>query len=84
MNEENAMNAKEKKDLLMSKIALLAVACVALLIIVWLAWMRPSGSSRKQVSSYSECVAAGYPVLVSYPEVCVAGDGQRFVNPSQH
>ena len=33
-----------------------------------------------KVTTFRECVAAGYPVQTSYPEVCVTASGQRFVN----
>jgi hypothetical protein len=32
-----------------------------------------------QVSSFEECVAAGYPVMESYPRQCQTPDGQNFV-----
>ena len=35
------------------------------------------------VSSYAECVAAGYPVMEKYPEECRTPDGRTFVNPDQ-
>lgn len=31
-----------------------------------------------QVTSFEECVAAGYPVMESYPERCATPDGQSF------
>jgi hypothetical protein len=33
------------------------------------------------VTSYAECVAAGYPILETYPEQCRTPDGQTFTNP---
>ena len=35
------------------------------------------------VSSYAECVNAGYPVRESYPTQCATPDGRTFVNPDQ-
>lgn len=35
---------------------------------------------EKKISSYEECVAAGNPVLRSYPGKCIAGD-KTFVQP---
>ena len=32
------------------------------------------------ISSYAECVKAGYPVMESYPERCATPDGRTFVN----
>jgi hypothetical protein len=36
------------------------------------------------ISTYQECVAAGYPVMESYPTRCATPDGRTFVNPDQH
>jgi hypothetical protein len=33
------------------------------------------------VTSYAECVAAGYPILETYPEQCRTPDGRTFTNP---
>jgi len=41
----------------------------------------PSAYSR--ITSYEECVAAGYPVLESYPEQCKLPDGRTFVRDIQ-
>lgn len=37
--------------------------------------------SAPTVTSYAECVAAGYPILETYPEQCRTPDGRTFVNP---
>ncbi|MCK9187364.1 MAG: hypothetical protein M0P05_02415 [Candidatus Colwellbacteria bacterium] len=31
------------------------------------------------ISSYEDCVSAGYPSLESYPEQCVTADGKHFI-----
>ncbi len=36
---------------------------------------------KPAASSYDECVAAGHPVLKSYPGQCVMPDGTRFIQP---
>ncbi len=36
-------------------------------------------SSLEIVSSFEECVAAGYPVMESYPRQCRSAEGTRFV-----
>lgn len=33
------------------------------------------------INSYADCVAAGYPILESYPEQCNTPDGKHFTNP---
>jgi eight-cysteine-cluster-containing protein len=35
------------------------------------------------ITSYEECVAAGNPVMESYPTQCRTPDGRTFVNPAQ-
>ncbi len=34
---------------------------------------------KKIASSFDECVAAGYPILESYPRQCKTPDGKTFV-----
>jgi hypothetical protein len=76
------MNAKEKRDLKLSEIVLVTLGGVCLLVVVWLAWLRP-GAESGLASSFADCVKAGNPVQTSYPEVCVTPEGQRFSNPEQ-
>lgn len=38
-----------------------------------------SNTNQATISSYEECVAAGYPVMESYPEQCAVPDGETFV-----
>jgi flagellar basal body-associated protein FliL len=47
-----------------------------------IAWNVLNQEDSKPVSSYAECVAAGNPVMESYPEQCAAG-GKTYVNPEQ-
>lgn len=35
------------------------------------------------ISNFDECVAAGNPVMESYPEQCMTRDGRNFVNEKQ-
>ncbi|MDP3645643.1 MAG: hypothetical protein Q8R25_00995 [bacterium] len=37
-----------------------------------------------QIASYEECVAAGNPIMESYPTQCRTPDGRTFVNPNEH
>ncbi|PIR49210.1 hypothetical protein COU80_00475 [Candidatus Peregrinibacteria bacterium CG10_big_fil_rev_8_21_14_0_10_55_24] len=43
-------------------------------------------SQTGSVTSFEDCVAAGYPVMESYPEQCRTPDGRTFVReiPSDH
>lgn len=40
-------------------------------------------SRTSSVSNFDECVAAGNPVMESYPEQCMTRDGRNFVNEKQ-
>ncbi len=42
----------------------------------WILFHSPK--KAKVVNSYTECIAAGYPVLESYPQQCRSEDGQTF------
>lgn len=53
-----------------------AIILVACLVIV------RQGKQAAPVNSYESCVAAGNPVVESYPEVCVSG-GKSYTNPQQ-
>ena len=81
--DEPPMNQKEKKDLALAEICLVVLAVIGLGIIIWIAWLRPSGQLKATVHSYDQCVAAGNPVQESYPEVCVTPEGRRFVNETK-
>lgn len=35
---------------------------------------------EENITSFDECVAAGYPVMESFPEQCMTSDGRNFVN----
>src|SRR3989344_5831665 len=35
------------------------------------------------ITNFDECVAAGYPIMESYPEQCATPDGRTFVNERQ-
>lgn len=39
--------------------------------------------TAKAIATYEECVAAGNPILESYPTQCRTKDGRMFVNPEQ-
>lgn len=47
---------------------------------VLIAWQHINRDSS--INSFDECVAAGNPVMESYPEQCSSG-GRTFVNPKQ-
>ncbi len=44
----------------------------------YFAWLKPSGEPVSGVSSFEECLAAGYPILESYPRQCRTPDSRTF------
>ncbi|MCA9397288.1 hypothetical protein KC573_00515 [candidate division WWE3 bacterium] len=44
-------------------------------ILVWRYFRQPD----MLIASFEDCVAAGYPILESYPEQCNTPDGRHFV-----
>lgn len=60
----------------------IAVAIVAVFVGV-LVWGVLHQSRTSSISNFDECVAAGNPVMESYPEQCMTRDGRNFVNDRQ-
>ena len=59
----------------------LAIIILLLLIIILFSacTAKAEKTVTKEITSYEECVAAGYPILKTYPPQCVTPDGKRFV-----
>jgi hypothetical protein len=38
------------------------------------------GAKTSSITSYADCVDAGYPIQTSYPERCTIPDGRTFTN----
>lgn len=74
------MKPKQRRELIFSKVFLLVLLVLALLFVVWAAWILPK-NRESTIDSFEECVDAGYPVQESYPEVCAVPNGKRFPNP---
>jgi hypothetical protein len=74
------MKAKEKNQLAITKVLLVLLAAIGVLAVVWFAWIRPEEDAV--IDSFEECKAAGQPILLSYPEQCVAPDGKTYPNPA--
>jgi hypothetical protein len=66
----------KKRYLVMAIIVLGAVGAV-----IMFSLCRKNGETHA-VRSFEECVAAGNPVMESYPERCIA-DGVSYSNPNQ-
>ena len=76
------LSRKERKELALSKWLLVGLALLGIFVVIWLAWIRPA-QREASISSFDECKAAGNVIQESYPEVCLAKDGKRFVHPGQ-
>lgn len=64
-------------------VLIIAIALIGLAVLLRLSNFRQQLSITPQnnaanISSYEDCVAAGYPVLESYPERCMTPDGHSF------
>jgi len=55
---------------------LIALALVAVLIVVGLLIVQDN--KKLEITSFEECVAAGNPVMLSYPPRCKTADGKTF------
>lgn len=57
----------------------IAVVCTVLTIGGVLVFILSQSDNRQaNISNYEQCVAAGNPILESYPEQCVTPDGRSF------
>jgi hypothetical protein len=77
------MTKDEMRQLAISKTVLIVLAVLSILIVIWLAWLHPDAKNGA-INSFKECAAAGNPIQDSYPQTCVAKNGQRFTNPAQN
>lgn len=59
----------------MNKLVLL---CVSLILIIFGAYYFQNADFSRKVTSFDECVSAGYPVMESYPQQCRVKDGKTF------
>lgn len=70
--EENAISERRKKGLRQLVIG------VAVLIVVMIASLYQGKAPELSVGSFTECAAAGFPIMESYPRQCRTPDGQTF------
>lgn len=66
-----------RSPLLMMIVIILAL-CLFVLGALWWFFQTDTSAPEQTISSYDQCVAAGYPVMESYPEQCNAGNGKTF------
>ena len=55
------------------------LACVAFYF-----YLHSYQKSYKNITTFDECVTAGFPLLETYPEQCMTPDRKTFTNPNQH
>lgn len=76
------MNSKKSQSIVLWIVLILVIlATVATSVVIFV--MRIKKSSINKISNYQECVAAGYPITLSYPGTCNTPSGQSFVDTSQ-
>jgi hypothetical protein len=56
----------------------LSALALALLLIAWAFVQLFPGRGQAAVATFEECVAAGNPIMESYPRRCMTPDGQMF------
>lgn len=57
---------------------LISIVVIATVILVNYQENYYANNAKNSISSYQECVDAGYPVAESYPEQCFVPDGPSF------
>ncbi len=66
----------------MKQATFIATICLVVLIVIAVILIfdidRPSPPSYASIASFEECVAAGYPIIESYPPQCTTPDGRTF------
>jgi hypothetical protein len=65
----------------MKRAPLIVIIVLAVLVVGLGSWLLVRLFTPPSVTSYAECVAAGYPILETYPEQCRTPDGRTFTNP---
>lgn len=65
----------------MKKNIKIIIGIVLLILIV--ATILMAVTKKEKITSFEECVNAGYPILESYPEQCKVPGGQTFTNENQ-
>lgn len=65
-------------------VAVVIIAVVVIGLLGWVFWQNFNTSSGSSVKTFDECVAApGSRVLETYPEQCIATNGQTFTGPTK-
>ena len=65
----------------MKRAPLIVIIVLAVLVVGFGGWLLVRSLTPPTRTSYPQCVAAGYPILETYPEQCRTPDGRTFTNP---
>ncbi len=74
-------NKKQPWVLIVIVVFVLAMIGIAAFVTVDVVNKKQPIHSRTKATTYQECADAGYPIQMSYPAVCVDGEGNNFIQP---
>jgi hypothetical protein len=68
--------------LMNTKNTISAIVVIVILIGIYI-YFRNNQQQYLAVGNYEQCIAAGYPILDTYPQQCKTPDNRTFTNPNQ-
>lgn len=83
MKKKGSKDAKQPWVLVVIVIfvlAMLAIAAYVTFDVMNKKAEKAAQQSTSKIQSFQDCVDAGNPIQMSYPEVCVTADGESFTN----
>jgi hypothetical protein len=79
LRASEAKSEKSRRKLPFGKILVAGIIIlITILAFGLIAYIMIGQNNTQEITSYEECVAAGYPVMESYPEQCAAPGGYSF------
>ena len=60
------------------KVLILVLSLAIIILIAKFFWLDKKSEIQKQINNFSDCAAAGYPIMESYPRQCKIPFGQNF------
>ncbi len=75
---KSVTNTSSKKNINLFVILSILVVGIATVAVLFVAATQPKATST--IDSYQKCADAGYPIQMSFPEVCSVPGGKSFVN----
>jgi len=61
------------------KVLILVLSLAIIILIAKFFWLDKKSEIQKQINNFSDCAAAGYPIMESYPRQCKIPFGQNFI-----